>query len=73
MKNYILYIIFFVTSSNVFAQIITHADAFESTVNDYCKCVTITPSENYKAGSFWSETPLNLSESFELVVKPRFG
>ena len=26
-----------------------------------------------KQGSFWNETPLDLSESFEIIVKPTFG
>ena len=73
MKNYFLNILFFTVSNHVFAQFITHADAFESTINEYCKCITITPNENYKSGSFWSEIPLDLSESFEIIVKPTFG
>ena len=43
----------------------THADAFDNSSDEYCKCITITPNENYKAGSFWNETPIDLSESFE--------
>ena len=73
MKNYFLNILLFTVSNHVFAQFITHADAFESTINEYCKCITITPNENYKLGSFWSEMPLDLSESFEIIVKPTFG
>lgn len=73
MKNYFLNILFFTVSNQLFAQFITHADAFEGTFNEYCQCITITPNENYKSGSFWSETPLDLSESFEIIVKPTFG
>tara|TARA_Y100001978_G_scaffold203506_1_gene230216 strand:- start:6619 stop:9774 length:3156 start_codon:yes stop_codon:yes gene_type:complete len=56
-----------------FAQYVTHADAFLNTSNDYCNCITITPNEFFNSGSFWNETPLDLSESFEIIVKPNFG
>tara|TARA_B100001741_G_C16554723_1_gene601763 strand:+ start:3084 stop:6239 length:3156 start_codon:yes stop_codon:yes gene_type:complete len=56
-----------------FAQYVTHADASLNTSNDYCNCITITPNEFFNSGSFWNETPLDLSESFEIIVKPNFG
>lgn len=56
-----------------FAQYITHADAFDSSTDEVCSCITITPDDNYKAGSFWNDTPLDLSQSFEIIVKPTFG
>tara|TARA_Y100000813_G_scaffold69064_1_gene48957 strand:- start:5509 stop:8664 length:3156 start_codon:yes stop_codon:yes gene_type:complete len=56
-----------------FAQYVTHADASLNTSNDYCNCITITPNEFFNSGSFWNQTPLDLSESFEIIVKPNFG
>ena len=73
MKNRIFYILFILVSHYGFAQYVTHADAFDSSSDEFCKCITITPNDNYKAGSFWNETPLDLSESFEIIVKPTFG
>ena len=73
MKYCIFYSYFVLISHYGFAQYLTHADAFNSSTDEYCKCITITPNENYKAGSFWNETPIDLSESFEIVVKPTFG
>ncbi len=73
MKKSLFYSLFIIASHYGFAQYVTHADAFDSTSDEYCKCITITPNDNYKAGSFWNEMPLDLSESFEIIVKPIFG
>jgi gliding motility-associated-like protein len=73
VKNPLFYIVFLLTSHYALAQYITHEDAFENLSDEPCKCITITPDDNYKSGSFWNETPLDLSESFEIIVKPTFG
>ena len=73
LKKNILYILFLFASNYGLAQYITHADAFLNSTDDYCKCITITPNEFFNSGSFWNETPLDLSESFEIIVKPNFG
>ena len=73
MENRIFYILFILVSHYGFAQYVTHADAFDSSSDEHCNCITITPNENYKQGSFWNETVLDLSESFEIIVKPTFG
>ena len=73
MKKSIFNIFLLFAFNYGFAQYVTHADAFLNTSNDYCNCITITPNEFFNSGSFWNETPLDLSESFEIIVKPNFG
>ena len=73
MKNLLFYITFLLSFQHLSAQYVTHEDAFENVSSDPCKCITITPDDNYKSGSFWNETPLDLSQSFEIIVKPTFG
>ena len=73
MKNLLFYITFLLSFQHLSAQYVTHEDAFENVSIDPCKCITITPDDNYKSGSFWNETPLDLSQSFEIIVKPTFG
>ena len=73
MKKSIFNIFLLFAFNYGFAQYITHADASLNTSNDYCNCITITPNEFFNSGSFWNETPLDLSESFEIIVKPNFG
>ena len=73
MKNVLLYIAFFLISHSIFAQYITHEDAFDSSSDAACECITITPDDSYKSGSFWNESLLDLSQSFEIIVKPNFG
>ncbi|MDA0737149.1 MAG: gliding motility-associated C-terminal domain-containing protein [Bacteroidetes bacterium] len=59
-------------SNLAIGQYITHGDAIELATSP-CKCITLTPEENYKMGAFWNETPLDLSQSFELIVEADFG
>ena len=73
VKNVLLYIAFFLISHSIFAQYITHEDAFDSSSDAACECITITPDDSYKSGSFWNESLLDLSQSFEIIVKPNFG
>ncbi len=73
MKKSIFNIFLLFAFNYGFAQYVTHADASLNTSNDYCNCITITPNEFFNSGSFWNETPLDLSESFEIIVKPNFG
>ncbi len=73
MKKSIFNIFLLLAFNYGFAQYVTHADASLNTSNDYCNCITITPNEFFNSGSFWNETPLDLSESFEIIVKPNFG
>ena len=73
MKKSIFNIFLLFAFNYGFAQYVTHADASLNTSNDYCNCITITPNEFFNSGSFWNQTPLDLSESFEIIVKPNFG
>lgn len=73
MKNPYIYIVLLFSVNLAFGQYVALGDAVENSSDIPCSCITITPDDNYKSGSFWNETPLNLSESFEIIVKPDFG
>lgn len=36
-------------------------------------CITLTPDDNFRAGGFWSNAPLDLSQSFEIATTISFG
>lgn len=72
MKNIITFIIVLASFQQTFGQYVVLEDAVHANEN-LCDCITLTPEENYAMGAFWHETPLNLSESFELIVEPNFG
>ena len=36
-------------------------------------CITLTPDDNFKAGGFWNNIPLDLSQSFEIATTINFG
>ena len=73
MKHTLFYIILVLSFNTVFGQYVVLEDAFENSSDEVCRCITLTPDDNYMSGSFWNETPLNLSESFEIIIKPNFG
>ena len=60
-------------TQDLFSQYIVHEDAFLSDSDLPCNCATLTPDEYYNSGSFWNTTPLDLSNSFEIIIKANFG
>lgn len=72
MKNIIPILLTLASFQYSFGQYVVLEDAFLDNSN-LCKCITLTPEEDFAMGAFWHETPLDLSESFELIVEPNFG
>ncbi len=72
MKNIISILILLVSFQQSNGQYVTLEDAFQNNEN-LCQCITLTPDDSYMMGAFWHENALDLSESFELIVEPRFG
>jgi gliding motility-associated-like protein len=54
------------------AQFNLKGDAFLNNSSNQT-CVTLTTDENFKAGGFWSNIPLDLSQSFEIATTINFG
>ena len=60
-------------TQQLFSQYVAHEDAFLSALDQPCDCITLTPDEYYNSGSFWNTSPLDLSDSFDIIVRPNFG
>ena len=59
-------------SSRLSAQVNLKGDASLNNSSNQ-NCITLTPNESFKAGGFWSTTPLDLSQSFEIATTISFG
>lgn len=72
MKKSIFILIICLLANTLQAQYTLHNDAFYTNSDD-CDCITITPESNFSSGAFWHNSALNLNESFEIVIEPKFG
>ncbi len=71
MKSLGLSILFFTIlfAQSLSAQFILNGTAVQT--ND--SCWALTPAQNFKVGSIWNETKINLNESFQVLMQLNFG
>lgn len=57
---------------NSLAQVNVYGDAINTSSGNKT-CVQLTPDLDFKMGAFWHSTPIDLTQSFELVTEMDFG
>lgn len=56
----------------IYAQLTLKGDAFLNNANQQ-DCITLTTDDNFKSGGFWTNTPIDLNNPFEVSVTIDFG
>lgn len=70
--SFIIFFVFVISSNRLIAQFNLKGDAFSNNSSNQT-CITLTSDETFKAGGFWSNTPIDLGQSFEIATTISFG